>query len=67
MVEHDCGQIAIVETEENSKPIGLIIDRDIACRVVAAHKDPEQTTVRDAMLSLLSDRGSRTILGLVTL
>jgi CBS domain-containing protein len=53
MVTHDCGELAVVETEENLKPIGLITDRDIACRVVAAGKSPEQTSVRDAMLSLL--------------
>jgi len=53
MVKHDCGEIAVVETEENLKPIGLITDRDIACRVVAARKSPEQTRVHDAMLSLM--------------
>jgi CBS domain-containing protein len=31
MAKHDCGEIAVVETEENLKPIGLITDRDIAC------------------------------------
>jgi CBS domain-containing protein len=53
MVTHDCGEIVVVETGENLKPIGLITDRHIACRVVAAGKSPEQTRVRDAMLSLL--------------
>ena len=43
MVKHDCGEIAVVETEENLKPIGLITDRDIACRVVAAGKSPGST------------------------
>jgi FOG: CBS domain len=52
MAKHDCGEIAIVETEESLKPIGVITDRDIACRVVGAGKSPEQTTVRDAMSSL---------------
>ena len=51
MVRHDCGEIAIVENVENLKPIGLITDRDIAWRVVAAGKIPAQTNVRDAMLS----------------
>ena len=51
MVRHDCGQIAIVENVENLKPIGLITDRDIAWRVVAAGKIPAQTSVRDALLS----------------
>jgi len=51
MVRHDCGEIAIVENVENLKPIGVITDRDIAWRVVAAGKIPAQTSVRDAMLS----------------
>jgi len=51
MVRHDCGEIAIVENIENLKPIGVITDRDIAWRVVAAGKIPAQTSVRDAMLS----------------
>ncbi len=52
MAKHDCGEIAVVETEENLKPIGLITDRDIAWRVVGAGKSPEKTSVRDAMLGL---------------
>jgi CBS domain-containing protein len=28
MVRHDCGEIAIVESVENLKPIGVITDRD---------------------------------------
>jgi len=53
MVRHDCGEIAIVESIENLKPIGVITDRDIAWRVVAAGKSPTQTSVGDAMLSNL--------------
>ena len=53
MSKHDCGEIAIVESGENLKPIGVITDRDIAWRVVAKGKSPEQTSVRDAMLSTL--------------
>jgi len=43
MARHECGEIAVVETEENLKPIGVITDRDIAWRVVATGKSPEQT------------------------
>ena len=53
MVRHDCGEIAIVETVENLKPIGVITDRDIAWRVVATGKSPTQASVHDAMLSHL--------------
>jgi CBS domain-containing protein len=51
MVKHDCGEIPVVENEENMKPVGVITDRDIACRVVATGKTPKQTRVRDAMSS----------------
>jgi CBS domain-containing protein len=51
MVRHDCGEIAIVESLENLKPIGVITDRDIAWRVVDMGKSPTETSVHDAMLS----------------
>lgn len=51
MVRHDCGEIAIVESVENLKPIGVISDRDMAWRVVATGKSPTEASVRDAMLS----------------
>jgi CBS domain-containing protein len=51
MVKHDCGEIPVVESDGNMKPIGVITDRDIACRVVAMGKNPNQTRVRDAMSS----------------
>jgi CBS domain-containing protein len=51
MVKHDCGEIPVVESDGNMKPIGVITDRDIACRVVATGKNPNQTRVRDAMSS----------------
>ena len=53
MAKHDCGELAVVETEENLKPIGVITDRDIVWRVVATGKSPGQTSVRDAMSSRL--------------
>jgi len=51
MVKHDCGEIPVVENDDNMKPIGVITDRDITCRVVATGKNPKQTRVRDAMSS----------------
>ena len=53
MVRHDCGEIAIVETVENLKPIGVITDRDITWRVVAMGQSPAEISVGDAMLSPL--------------
>ena len=49
MVEYDCGQIAVVESGDKLKPVGVITDRDITWRVVASGKSPEETSVRDAM------------------
>lgn len=46
MVENDCGEIPVLDT--NRRPMGVITDRDIACRVVAEGKGPD-TSVQDAM------------------
>src|SRR5690554_2066516 len=35
MIEHDCGEIPIVENEEDMKLIGVVTDRDIVVRAVA--------------------------------
>ena len=49
MVKHDCGEIPVVESEDNPRPLGVITDRDIACRVVAAGRDLNETTAGDCM------------------
>jgi CBS domain-containing protein len=49
MCEHDCGAIPVVDSADRSKPIGIITDRDIACRAVAKGKDSTSTTVGDCM------------------
>lgn len=46
MRDHDIGSIPI---GENDKLIGMITDRDIACRGVATGKDCTNLTARDAM------------------
>ena len=46
MRDEDCGAIPIVQGE---KPIGIITDRDIVCRAVAAGKNPLDLTARDCM------------------
>jgi CBS domain-containing protein len=40
MVEHDCGCIPIVESEEARNPVGMLTDRDIVVRSVAANQNP---------------------------
>lgn len=47
MVDHDCGEIPIVD--RSNKPIGVITDRDIVCRTVAAGKNPLDHTAKDCM------------------
>jgi len=45
MLEYDCGEIPICD---NGKLVGVITDRDIACRAVA-HDKPLNTPARDVM------------------
>lgn len=49
MVEHDCGEIPVVESMESMLPIGVITDRDITCRTVAVGLNPLVMTVADCM------------------
>ena len=49
MATNDCGEIPVLD--ESSRPVGVVTDRDIACRVVAEGKDPGQMNARDVMSS----------------
>lgn len=49
MCEQDCGEIPVVETLTTRRVIGVITDRDITCRAVAAGKNPLELTARDCM------------------
>jgi CBS domain-containing protein len=51
MVEHDCGEIPIVDSRESRRPIGVVTDRDITCRIVAAGRNPLELTAADCMSS----------------
>ena len=51
MVENDCGCIPVVESREDLRPVGVVTDRDICCRVVAAGKNPLELTAADCMTS----------------
>lgn len=48
MAEHECGEIPVVDS--GHKPLGVVTDRDIACRAVAKGKGPD-TPVREIMSS----------------
>ena len=47
MVDHDCGEIPVVDNKETKRPIGVITDRDIVCRSVARGINPLDLTVED--------------------
>jgi len=47
MHQHTVGALLVLD--EFKKPVGILTDRDIAVRVVAAGKDGYTTTVREAM------------------
>ena len=50
MVEHDCGQIPVVGPKDRT-PVGVVTDRDIACRAVAQGRNPLELTASDCMSS----------------
>jgi CBS domain-containing protein len=47
MVANDCGEIPIVDASD--QPVGVVTDRDIVCRVVAAGKNPMAYTAETCM------------------
>jgi CBS domain-containing protein len=47
MVQNDCGEIPVIDAAE--RPIGVVTDRDIVCRVVAEGKNPSAHTVENVM------------------
>jgi len=49
MIDHDCGEIPVVESQETKRPIGVITDRDIVCRAFAKGLNPLDLTVADCM------------------
>ncbi|MEX2495144.1 MAG: CBS domain-containing protein [Woeseia sp.] len=49
MASNDCGEIPVLD--EGSRPVGVVTDRDIVCRVVAEGKDAKQMNARDIMTS----------------
>jgi len=49
MVQNNCGEIPVIDTAD--RPIGVVTDRDIVCRVVAEGKNPAAYTAETCMSS----------------
>jgi CBS domain-containing protein len=49
MVEHDCGEIPVVDNMQSKRPVGVVTDRDITVRTVALGKNPLELRARDCM------------------
>jgi CBS domain-containing protein len=47
MVQHDCGEIPVIDRED--RPVGVVTDRDIICRLVAEGKNPLAYTAEFCM------------------
>jgi CBS domain-containing protein len=51
LIENDCGGIPVVDDLDRRRPIGVITDRDIACRAVAEGRDALNLTAGGCMSS----------------
>lgn len=60
MIDHDCGQIPVVDAA--NKPVGVITDRDITIRIVAAGRESATATAADAMSTPCKSVGNDTSL-----
>ncbi len=49
MVEHDCGQIPVVENMATRKLVGVITDRDITTRIVAVGLNSSESHASDCL------------------
>lgn len=49
MRENNCGEIPVVDSE--NRPLGVVTDRDIVCRIIANGNNPLLMTARDCMTS----------------
>jgi len=51
MVENDCGEIPVVDSNETKRPVGVVTDRDIVVRTLAQERNPLDLTANDCMSS----------------
>ena len=59
LIENDCGAIPVVDDLNRRRPIGMITDRDIACRAVAEGRDALNLTAGGCMSSPCVTAGPR--------
>lgn len=50
MNDHQVGSVLVIEA---GYPVGIFSERDVLVRVVAAHRDPRQTLIREVMTTRL--------------
>jgi CBS domain-containing protein len=64
MVQYDCGEIPILDITD--RPIGVVTDRDIVCRVVAERKNPmahpAETCMSEVVVTVRADSPIREVL-----
>ena len=49
MLDHDCGQIPVVDSAGSHQPVGVVTDRDIVVRMLAHGKNPLDGVASDCM------------------
>jgi CBS domain-containing protein len=49
MKENDIGPVPIVDDNSSKRLVGIVTDRDLAIKVVAAGRDPQTTPVKEVM------------------
>jgi CBS domain-containing protein len=49
MCDNDCGEIPVVADRRSLRPVGVVTDRDIACRVVGKGRNALELTAGDCM------------------
>jgi CBS domain-containing protein len=49
MKSKNVGSIPVIQNRENRELIGILTDRDLTLKVIAAGRDPARTTIREVM------------------
>ena len=53
MRREDVGAVPVINDEQTRKLIGIVTDRDLAIKVVAESRDPNNTKVQDVMTTVI--------------